>query len=101
MKSEEELIIKTTKYGEPLNSILNDMCKAVNIKLDDVDFTQEDWYLQNSWTMQQEKSFANELFKKVKSNKKLYSKVFKTSTDRSIKHSIEMFLFTYGWKYKK
>lgn len=102
MKNESQDLKKPlVTYGDPLDSILKDLCDAVEADYYSIDFTEKDWYYQHSWTMQDQIDFKNQLIKKIKNNKKFYSSIVDTSSDRAINKNLEMFLFTYGWKFKK
>jgi hypothetical protein len=100
---DEGLTIKKplTTYGEPLDSVLKDLCEAINVDYTTVDFTENDWFLKHTWSFEDHINFKNQLIKKIKKNKKFYSSLINVTTDRNINHSVEMFLFTYGWKFNK
>lgn len=101
MKEEGLTVRKPLKeYGEPLDSILKDLCEAVNTDYYNMDFTENDWFLKHTWSFQDQINFKNKLINKIKKNKKFYSSMLNVSTDRKIEQSVEMFLFTYGWKYQ-
>lgn len=99
MSDRESETVKTN-FGQPLDSLLEDLCNEVGASIGDVDFTIEDWYLQHSWTIKDEKAFAKKIINKIKKDKKFYSAIFDVSTEKRIKDSVEMFLYTYGWNYK-
>jgi hypothetical protein len=101
MTKEKQGLLKPLKeYGEPLDSILKDLCEAVNADYYTMDFSQNDWYLSHTWSLADQKKFEEKLYTKVKKNPKLYSSLLHVSSSKKIKNSIQMFLFTYGWKYQ-
>ena len=66
-----------------------------------MDFAENDWYFKHTWTMQDQLNFKNKLVKKIKNNKKFYSNIISVKSDKDINTGVEMFLFTYGWKFKE
>lgn len=90
---------ETQKFEEPLDSIIRDLCDAVNANYDEIDFNEDDWYNKHSWTMAEEYAFENKLIGKVSTNKELYGSLFNTFSKKSIEKGVKMFLLTYGWKY--
>jgi hypothetical protein len=101
MTKEKQGLLKPLKeYGEPLDSILKDLCEAVNADYYTMDFSENDWYLSHTWSLADQKKFEEKLYTKVKKNPKLYSSLVNVSSSKKIKSSIQMFLFTYGWKYQ-
>jgi hypothetical protein len=100
MKEETQSLKKPLKqYGDPLDSVLKDLCEAVGADYYTIDFEKSDWYYKHNWTFKQEAIFVKELTSKVKENPKFYRELFDVKNNRKTKQSIEMFLFNYGWKY--
>lgn len=101
MEKESQGLLKPLKeYGEPLDSILKDLCEAVGANYYTMDFSENDWYMSYTWSFEDQKKFEEKLYTKIKKNPKLYSSLFLVSSGKKIKSSIQMFLFTYGWKYQ-
>ncbi len=76
------------------------MCSIIDISFDDVDFTDNEWYLKHSWTPEQAKEFAKWMLKFLKDKKvekELYG--YASYSDKGRKERVEMFIFDYGWKY--
>jgi hypothetical protein len=51
------IVLGDKKIGKHLKLILQKMCKAVNIKITDIDFFAENWQGQYTWTMKEELEF--------------------------------------------
>jgi hypothetical protein len=89
-------------FNPVLQEILQEMCRRVNVDYNTVDFTKDRWYMDHSWTLEEEKDFIDWLTKEVLSNKKKYKLIFlATSSKHLIKKSVEWFVLQYGWKYKE
>lgn len=100
MKEETQSLKKPLKqYGDPLDSVLKDLCEAVGADYYTTDFEENDWYHKHNWTFKDEAKFTEHLLDKVKKNPKFYRDLFNVQNNRKTKQSIEMFLFNYGWKY--
>lgn len=83
-----------------LKTILSKMCSIIDISFERVDITKPDWYLEHSWTQEQEREFAKWMVKFLK-NKKVEKELYgyASYSDKGRKERVEMFLFQYGWKY--
>jgi hypothetical protein len=91
-----------TDVSPVLQEILQEMCRRVNVDYNTVDFTKDRWYVDYSWTVEEEKDFTDWLTKEVISNRKKYKPVFPmTSSTYFVKKSVEWFVLQYGWKYKE
>jgi hypothetical protein len=101
MKEETEGLKPLKEYGASLDSVLKDLCEAVGADYYTMDFAENDWYFKHTWTMQDQLNFKNKLVKKIKNNKKFYSNIISVKSDKDINTGVEMFLFTYGWKFKE
>jgi len=91
-------------FPKGLELILKDMCDAVNVNYEDIDFKEEEWYFKHEWTMKEEQAFINQQIDKISSNKQDYTGVFRGPIPRSkkgLEKALQMFTLQYGWKYKE
>lgn len=89
--------------NKKLEPILKEMCKRVNVKYSDVDFTTSDWYTKHSWTEEEEDDFKVWLSEWIKNNKKDAKLLWSSHrfTKKNRQGMAAGFAFNYGWKYKK
>jgi hypothetical protein len=52
-----DIVLENKKIGKHLKHILKKMCEVINIKYSDVDFYEQDWQENYSWTVKTEREF--------------------------------------------
>jgi len=79
------------------------MCGFVGVDFDKIDFYKKEWYLDYGWTEDQEAEFMNWLVEYLSKEKKARKEIMGVpSTNKQlIKKTVNYFLLSYGWKYKK
>jgi len=81
-----------------METILQKLQDAVGAK--DVDFKKHDWYLDYTWTPEQQDEFAlwmtNYLYNNAGVRKKIMTRPAKNK--KLCKKFADMFIFNYGWK---
>jgi len=83
-----------------LKKILETMCQEVGADFEKMNFKQQDWFWEYSWTEGQEESFKSWLIDYLKENKEArYSLMNIPSSDKKIlERFVNQFLLNYGWK---
>jgi len=76
--------------------VLKEMCKRVGADYDTIDFSQDGWYLDHEWTIDEEKDFINWLADKMVKWKYVSKKGFGKYTP---KYQAEKAIWGYSWKY--
>jgi hypothetical protein len=95
-------MLKIVKIEQHLEIILREMCNRVNVKFEDVDFTQEDWADTHTWTIPQEIQFQAWLYDYFVINKDcvLAMSDFRsaqTISTRELEQLVKEFTLFYGW----
>mgnify|MGYP001612031609 CR=1 FL=1 len=79
----------TTEHSE---EILRKQCEWIGVDYDKVDFTKRDWYVQHTWTPEQEKGFIDWLARFLIVNDYVYARW------RQAVHEAQKINGMYGWK---
>lgn len=99
MANLNELKQKNPKLVE----ILEKMCEMVGVKIEDVDFDDENWFWQYEWTIDEEKQYTDWLAEKIINDKQLRKDVFDCNIQVNLglaRSLAKMFVFNWGWKLK-
>ena len=86
--------------SEHLTIILEKMCDIADVDFDEMDFKKNDWYLDHSWSVEQEKKFAKWLTDYLFMSKEAREELL-TSPRRSrpaCRAAALMFVLNFGWK---
>lgn len=85
-----------------LDIILKEMCNRVDAKYDLIDFRDQDWYQQYTWTTKEELEFVDWMVEYLYTHKEARQEIMKFPTKRKshIKEAVWWFIFNYGWKVK-
>jgi hypothetical protein len=89
---------------DPLYTVLNKMCEVVGTSIGKVNFNEDKWYSKYSWTQKQEDEFQKWFVDYLYNNYKARKHFLTMPTRRNKKYitkAVRMWLFQYGWKYKK
>jgi len=88
---------------EPLKTILEKMCEAVNADYNTLDFKSPDWYTSYEWTEEEESKFKNWFVSYLQKNAQARNYFMRTPTKskETLRKVANEFVFNYGWKYKK
>ena len=84
-----------------LQIILKKMCEVVNVDYYKVDFTTKNWYLQQAWTVDQEKKFKKWAEDYIKKNRDARMELMGMPRAKiiDIKKYVSSFVLSYGWRY--
>ena len=94
MKKEE------IKFSNGIEKVLRRLCEYVNASYDEIDFTEEDWYLKYRWSVEDETRFKQELLKDIVKNKEDYKDFIDVSASKQkLEKAIDSFILCYGWTY--
>lgn len=87
---------------EKLKPIFEEMAKRVGITVEDIDFTDSEWYMKHKWTVLEEIDFKNWLITQLESNSELIDELEAEGiVRRDIKEMAIDFVIFYGWDFKK
>lgn len=82
--------------------IFKRMCRVINIKYKDVNFSKKDWYLEHSWSEKKCNNFQawleDYLYKSSAARKELMNVPIKNK--KVIKDVVDWFILNYGWRIK-
>jgi hypothetical protein len=84
-----------------MKSVIKKMCTYVDVKFEDVDFKKENWYMEHSWTAEQEKKFCNWLVNEIKTNNDIRKELTTLSyrpTKKRVEEAVMWFNLMWGWK---
>jgi hypothetical protein len=93
--------MKQNFFGVYLTDVIAEMCRVVDVKMEDVDFTEDGWYLQHSWKRKDQDKFVEwfaRFLKNMGPRRELckYPSLVRTQPER-IKFA-EKFVNEFGWK---
>lgn len=83
--------------GKHIKVILGEMFRVVGDTYSEEKVAGDSWYLQNSWTREQEAAFA-EWLRGYLANPDARKEIMEFPRSRNIDAAVRMFLFMYGWK---
>jgi hypothetical protein len=94
------------KLNKTVQEILTEMCKRVGADASTIDFTKEQWFMEYSWTMEEEKAFKEWLRAYLLEDEKRLIEVAKfpkiTRNNKKVMDELlDLFMFNYGWRYKE
>jgi len=93
---------KKKKFEKHLSLILKEMCKRVGVKLKDIDFNDQQWFMKHEWTEKEEQDFKKWLVDYLYGSKEARDSIM--AYPRKVKKSCEdvasWFILDYGWKIK-
>jgi hypothetical protein len=83
------------------NALFKELCKRVNIKLEDIDLSEKNWNNKYKWTFNQMKSFQIWLKNKFLTDKEFCLAIAGKELDEKSAHSESVdFCANFGWKIK-
>ena len=88
--------------GKALEIVLKEMCKRVGVNYNSVNFKEDGWYNQYSWSQEEEKEFINWLTDKLMIDKYIRMELLTNPshlTYKKARKAAEEFVFKFGWKY--
>lgn len=77
--------------------VLIKMCSYVGVRFEDVDFKEEKWYLNHSWTAEQEKDFCDWLVNKIRTDNDIRKGLTTLSYKPSIKRTKSAVIWFMLW----
>ena len=82
-----------------LKEILQEMCKRVGTNLSEIDVQHPNWFLEYSWSKEEENDFKEWLDDYLKNNKEFFKSVYIVPNNKASRNkAIGWFLLNYGWK---
>jgi len=90
------------EFGVHLQQILRQMCYVIGVDPETIDFGQHDWYMQHTWTQEQEQEFKIWLTDYIYNNNEARKEIleFPRKDKKHCEKAASEFLFNYGWKYE-
>lgn len=90
--------------NDTMKLVLIKMCTYVGVKYEDIDFKKENWYMEHTWTAEQEKDFCDWLINEIRTNNEIRKGItnlpYKPSKKRA-KSAVMWFNLMWGWKTKE
>jgi hypothetical protein len=85
-----------------LNTVLKEMCHRVGADFNKIDFPSGGWFLEATWTQEEEEDFKKWLADYIYNNKEARKEItsYRTNTKKNARQFAEQFIFNYGWKEK-
>ena len=83
-----------------LVKILTKMCKSVGAKFKDIDFNQDSWFYNYTWTTAEEIKYKKWLIRYLKWNKKALQSLTHFAHTAKVEKIADNFIWNYGWKVK-
>ena len=83
--------------------VFTKMCEVVDVKLEDIDFSKDRWYVDHTWTSEQEQQFCNWLKNEIKTNNKVRKELTTLQyrpTKKQVADVVMWFNLMWGWKTK-
>ena len=106
MKTQTILKLKpsTTRHtwdNEPLRTVLFKMCKVVGANYFKTNFSSSNWFMDYSWTDEQEKKFQIWMANFLLESKLTRShwKINKRTSKKELKEIVTQFTWNHGWKH--
>ena len=94
------------EFGKHLTIILTEMCRRVDVRFEDVNFSKQgdkEWFQKYEWSEEEQDDFkkwlVDYLYKSTEARREL-TEIF-SKNKRQLTRAAEMFCFSYGWKFKK
>jgi hypothetical protein len=85
-----------------LRTVYEEMAKRVGITIDEIDFTDENWFTTQKWTVREEIDFKNWLIEFMENNPEVVDELEAEGIiRRDIKEMAIDFVIFYGWDFKK
>jgi hypothetical protein len=85
-----------------LKIVYEEMAKRVGITLDEIDFTDENWFTKHKWTVREELDFKDWLVEFMKNNPEVLDEMEnETIIRRDILEMAIDFVIFYGWDFKQ
>ena len=85
---------------KPINRIKRKLCQAVGVDWKTVDFHKDGWYLEHTWTQEQEDEFkewlADYLYKNTRARQQIMK--FPRKDKRICARVASGFVWNHGWK---
>jgi hypothetical protein len=77
------------------------MCEMVDVKYEDVDFSAHNWFLEHTWTKEEEQEFCDWLVNEIRTNNKVRKELttlpYRPAKYRA-KKAVMWFNLNWGWK---
>ena len=91
------------EFGKHLKIILSEMCKRVNVNYDDINFKDDNWFMEHSWNETEEKDFEKWLNDYFYNNTEARKEMLSANIKRRkyTKKAANEFVWNYGWKSKE
>lgn len=88
-------------FSDSLIEILKKQCSYVGANYDDIDFSEDLWFMEFQWSHEQEANFINwmgdYLYNNTQARKDIMA--YPRKRKKMCRGAAENFAFNYGWKY--
>ena len=94
--------MKHKDMPESFKVVLKEMCKRVKAPYTKINFDTPEWYLEYSWTEEEQKDFIEWMVDYLYNNSKARREILSTpiKNKKLITKAVRFFVFDYGWKLK-
>lgn len=84
-----------------LHKILKKMCEVAGVDYKSVDFKDDFWFTEHTWTQQQEDAFKRWLIDYLNNNSEARKEILAFPNWKGqVEKAVNMFVFQYGWTTK-
>lgn len=85
-----------------LRTVYEEMAKRVGITIDQIDFTDKEWFTKHKWTVREELDFKDWLIEFIENNPEVIDEMEAEGiVRRDIREMAIDFVIFYGWDFKK
>ena len=92
---------KSNLFGVYFTEVLQEMCNRVGVDYDEIDFTKDGWYLDNSWTRGEQDQFIEWFATHLRNmgpRRELCQQPSLVRTKEERSKFAEKFVMEFGWK---
>lgn len=88
-------------FGKHLKIIIDEMCRRVGTKTEDVDFSDNEWYTRHEWTKKEQDDFLDWLTEYLWDNAEARKELMTVPMRRKphLRKASREFGFMWGWKF--
>ena len=92
--------MKISDFNNGIKTVLTEMCKRVGADADKIDFKEEGWFMQHSWTQSEEEDFIKWVTDYLYTDKQARIDIMNSPSKRkgTCKKAATYFVWNYGWK---
>jgi len=92
-----------TEIPTHLRCVLKKMCKLVGTDYDEIDFKKKDWYLDHTWSEEDQEKFRQWIIRYLKGNRSARYELMRVPSrhNKFLEGFASGFILNYGWKTTK